>query len=543
MLNYVWMTLLFLGIITALTTDIVNQSNNKYKNNEALPVAISFTKAFDPAVEKSYYANLTISKKDFNSLYEEDISSDFSIPAEIAVNPNAGKISVLLKTNKATPEIWKEIAPMSGEENDLSGSIYALSLISEREATAEIILEEVLFLKMKEVTNSTLEYAKISVNIALGLIGIMALWLGVMKIAEEAGLIAIIANWLRPITKRLFPDVPSDHPAMGSMIMNISANMLGLGNAATPFGLKAMEDLDKLNPNKGTATNAMVTFLAINTAGMTLIPATAIAVRAAAGSSDPAIIIGTSLFGAFCATVIGVSAAKILEKFPLQQGSLSGLVKKNKKGILIFAGSFAVALLLILTGLGKLIVSTFAFINLEILKSVIEIVSTVAIPLLIFIFVGFGVYKKVKIYEQFIEGAKEGFNIAVRIIPYLVAILVAIGIFRAGGAMDWLIKGLEPITNFIGMPAEALPMALMRPLSGSGSLGVMTEIISVHGPDSFIGILVSTFFGSTETTFYVLAVYFGAVNIKKTRHAIAAGLLADVAGILGALFIVKLLFG
>lgn len=543
MLNYVWITLLFLGIITALATDIVNQNNNKYRNNEPLPVAISFNKAFDPAIEKSYDAILTINKKDFNSLYEENISSDFSIPAEITVNPNAGKMSVLLKTNKETPKIWQEMTPMSGEKDDLSGSIYTLSLISEKEATAEIILEEVLFLKMKEVTNSTLEYARISVNIALGLIGIMALWLGVMKIAEEAGLIAIMANWLKPVTKKLFPDVPSDHPAMGSMIMNISANMLGLGNAATPFGLKAMEDLDKLNPKKGTATNAMVTFLAINTAGMTLIPATAIAVRAAAGSSDPAIIIGTSLFGAFCATVIGVTAAKVLEKFPLRQDGLSGLIKKNRKGILIFTGLVVVALLLTLTGLGKLIISVLAFLNPETLKTVIEIVSTVAVPLLIFLFVGFGVYRKVKIYEQFIEGAKEGFNIAVRIIPYLVAILVAIGIFRAGGGMDWLVKGLEPITNFIGMPAEALPMALMRPLSGSGSLGIMTEIISVHGPDSFIGILVSTFFGSTETTFYVLAVYFGAVNIKKTRHAVAAGLLADVAGILGALFIVKLLFG
>lgn len=543
MLNYVWITLLFLGIITALTTDIIDQSNDKYRNNKPLPVTISFTKAFDPSIENSYDANLRINRKDFNSLYEENVSSDFSIPAKITVNRSAGRMSVLLKMNKQTPEIWQEIAPMSGEDDDISGSIYALSLISEKEAKAEIILEEVLFLKMKKVTNSTLEYARISVNIALGLIGIMALWLGIMKIAEEAGLIAILANWLKPITKRLFPDVPSDHPAMGSMIMNISANMLGLGNAATPFGLKAMEDLDKLNPKKGTATNAMVTFLAINTAGMTLIPATAIAVRVAAGSSEPAIIIGTSLFGAFCATVIGVTAAKILEKFPLQQGGLSGLIEKNKKGILIFTGLAAAALLLIFTGLGKIIVSAFAFLNPETLKTIVEIVSTIAIPLLIFLFVGFGVYKKVKIYEQFIEGAKKGFNIAVRIIPYLVAILVAIGIFRAGGAMDLLIKGLEPITNLIGMPAEALPMALMRPLSGSGSLGVMTEIISVHGPDSFIGILVSTFFGSTETTFYVLAVYFGAVNIKKTRHAVAAGLLADVAGILGALFIVKLLFG
>ena len=543
MLNYVWITLLFLGIATALTTDIIDWNNNKYRNNESLPVTISFPYTFDSTIKKSYDANLLISKEDFNSFYDEDISADLSFPAKVSVNPDDKKISLFFKTNKESPKIFLEIASMSGEEDDLSGKISRILQISGKEAKASIILEEVLFLKMKKITNSAIDYAKISVNIALGLIGIMALWLGIMKIAETAGLIGIIANWMKPLTKKLFPDVPSDHPAVGSMIMNISANMLGLGNAATPFGLKAMEDLDKLNPNKGTATNSMVTFLAINTAGMTLIPATAIAVRAASGSSDPAIIIGTSLFGAFCATVTGVLAAKILEKFPLQKGILSGMIKKHKRGILIFIGLAIISLLLVFTGMGKMVGSSLRFLNPETFKTVIELISTLAIPLLIFIFVGFGVYKKVKVYEQFVEGAKEGFNIAVRIIPYLVAILVAIGIFRAGGAMDLLVTLLMPLTDFIGMPAEALPMALMRPLSGSGSLGIMAEIMSVHGPDSFIGILVSTFFGSTETTFYVLAVYFGAVNIKRTRHAVPAGLLADVAGILGALFIVKLLFG
>ena len=543
MLNYVWITLLFLGIATGLTTDIIDRNNNKYRNNESLPVTISFPYTFDSTIKKSYDANLLISKEDFNSFYDEDISSDLSFPAKVSVNPDDKKISLFFKTNKESPKIFREIASMSGEEDDLSGKISGISQISGKEVKAGITLEEVLFLKMKKITNSAIDYAKISVNIALGLIGIMALWLGIMKIAETAGLIGIIANWMKPLTKKLFPDVPSDHPAVGSMIMNISANMLGLGNAATPFGLKAMEDLDKLNPNKGTATNSMVTFLAINTAGMTLIPATAIAVRAASGSSDPAIIIGTSLFGAFCATVTGVLAAKILEKFPLQKGILSGMIKKHKRGILIFIGLAIISLLLVFTGMGKMVGSSLRFLNPETFKTIIELISTLAIPLLIFIFVGFGVYKKVKVYEQFVEGAKEGFNIAVRIIPYLVAILVAIGIFRAGGAMDLLVTLLMPLTDFIGMPAEALPMALMRPLSGSGSLGIMAEIMSVHGPDSFIGILVSTFFGSTETTFYVLAVYFGAVNIKRTRHAVPAGLLADVAGILGALFIVKLLFG
>ena len=396
---------------------------------------------------------------------------------------------------------------------------------------------------MKEVTNSALDYASTAVNIALGLIGIMALWLGVMKIAEEAGLIAIIARVLKPITTRLFPDVPSDHPAMGSIIMNISANMLGLGNAATPFGLKAMEELDDLNPKKGTATNAMCTFLAINTAGMTLIPATAIAIRAAAGSTQPAIIIGTSLFASFCATVAGLTAAKTLEKFPVKKGEFSGWIGSNLKGIAVFLGLVAIAVLVIFSGLGKIIGPAFSFLTPDLFKAIISLVSTLAIPLLIVVFVGFGIVKKVRVYETFVEGAKEGFNIAIRIIPYLVAMLVAIGIFRAGGAMHWLIYILHPITNFIGMPAEALPMAIMRPLSGSGSLGIMAEILSVHGPDSFIGILVSTFYGSTETTFYVLAVYFGAVNIRNIRHALPAGLIADIAGILGAVFIVKLLFG
>ncbi|MBZ0200450.1 MAG: spore maturation protein [Ignavibacteriaceae bacterium] len=371
----------------------------------------------------------------------------------------------------------------------------------------------------------------------------MALWLGVMKVAEVAGLIAIIASWLKPITKKLFPDVPSDHPAMGSMIMNISANMLGLGNAATPFGLKAMEELDTLNPNKGTATNSMVTFLAINTAGMTLIPATAIAIRAAAGSSDPAIIIGTSLFGAFCATVTGLTAAKVLEKFPIKKGEFGGWLKSNLKGFALFAGLVLAAALVILTGLGKLLGPVFSFLTPDLFKSVIQFFSIIAIPFLIIVFIGYGAIKKVRVYETFVEGAKEGFNIAIRIIPYLVAMLVAIGIFRAGGAMEWLIYILRPFTNLIGMPPEVLPMALMRPLSGSGSLGIMAETMSVYGPDSFIGILVSTFFGSTETTFYVLAVYFGAVNIKNTRHALPVGLLADVAGVLGAVFIVRLLFG
>lgn len=543
MLNYVWMSLLFLGIVTALTTDIVNKADNKYRNNEPLPVSIEFEEPFIKGEKRSYNVKLNIGKDDYKSFYDESAEEDISLAAKLSVNPYEDKKALFINLKDDSPAILKEIGSVSGEDDDITASVITLNFISERGASGEIILEEASFLRLKEVTNSAIDYAMTAVNIALGLIGIMALWLGVMKVAEEAGLIKIIANWLKPVTKKLFPDVPSDHPAMGSMIMNISANMLGLGNAATPFGLKAMEELDKLNPNKGTATNSMVTFLAINTAGMTLIPATAIAVRAAAGSTEPAIIIGTSLFGAACATVTGITAAKIFEKFPIIKNDFTGWIKGNLKGISIFLIILMLILVFTLTGAAKIFTSLFSWLSPEIFRDVINIVSIAAIPFLIFTFIGYGAIKKIKVYEQFVEGAKEGFNIAVRIIPYLVGMLMAIGIFRAGGGMDWLVIILRPVTDLIGMPAEALPMALMRPLSGSGSLGIMAEIISVHGPDSFIGILVSTFFGSTETTFYVLAVYFGAINIRNTRHALPVGLLADVAGILGAVFIVRLLFG
>jgi len=536
------MSLLFLGIATALTTDIINTAGNKYRNNEPIPVQINFEDTFIRDEAKSYNVIIKIKQEDYQNFYKEKINEDILLNAKLTVNPAEDKNSAILIVNDGSPEILKDIASASGEDDDITAVLSSIN-ITDNGASGEIIFESASFLKLKDVTNSAIDYAKTAVEIALGLIGIMALWLGVMKVAEEAGLIKIIANWLKPITKKLFPDVPSDHPAMGSMIMNISANMLGLGNAATPFGLKAMEELDKLNPNKGTATNSMVTFLAINTAGMTLIPATAIAVRAAAGSTEPAIIIGTSLFGAACATITGITAAKIAEKFPVIKNDFSGWLKKNLKGFYFLLALILLALIFSLTGAGKIFSQLFDWVTPETFRDIINIVSIAAIPFLIFSFIGYGALKKVKVYEQFVEGAKEGFNIAVRIIPYLVGMLMAIGIFRAGGAMEWLILILRPFTDLIGMPAEALPMALMRPLSGSGSLGIMAEIISVHGPDSFIGILVSTFFGSTETTFYVLAVYFGAVNIRNTRHALPVGLLADAAGLLGALFIVKLLFG
>ena len=542
MLNYIWVALILLGVGAALTTDIINSSTNRYKNNAPLNITISFNEKINALPEGKQPAKIQVNSSSYNNFYNDRINSDLEVDAVVNFNRDLATGFISIKVDETFPSIWKEMAAASGENDELTGNIKLNERIAENSFKAEIIFDTASFIKMSAVTNAVLEYAGTAVTIALGLIGIMALWLGVMKVAEEAGLIKIIARSLKPFTKRLFPEIPSDHPAMSSMIMNISANMLGLGNAATPFGLKAMEEMEKINPNKGTASNSMVTFLAINTAGLTLIPATAIAVRAASGSSNPAIIIGTTIFGALCATVAGVTAAKIIEKFYLESWSFLDWFKKNLKFIGLALVAILVIVLFFITGLASGIGGLLSFISAEGFKSVIEVVSKLAIPLLIIVFIGYGAIKKVKVYESFVEGAKEGFNIAVKIIPYLVAMLIAIGIFRAGGAMEWLIFILKPVTSLIGMPAEALPMALMRPLSGSGSLGIMSENLAVYGPDSFIGILVSTFYGSTETTFYVLALYFGSVNIKNTRHALPVGLIADVAGILGALFIVKLLF-
>jgi spore maturation protein SpmA len=542
-LNYIWVALIVLGVGTALTTDLINNSSDKYRNDLPFPITISSNNNITELTEGKQDVKVLVSASDLNNFYEDKASFNAMI---LDGNLNYSKESnsgiLIFKINEKSPLIWKEMAEASGQDDDISGAIKLKERSTENSFKAEVVFESMSFVRMQKVTDEVINYAGTAVTIALGLIGIMALWLGVMKIAEDAGLIKIIAKSLKPITKRLFPDIPSDHPAISSIIMNISANMLGLGNAATPFGLKAMDEMEKINPNKGTASNSMVTFLAINTAGLTLIPATAIAVRAASGSSNPAIIIGTSIFGAFCATIAGITAAKFLEKFYLESWKFSSWFKKNIKFFTLILVFIAAIILFFLTGLSGNFSKWFSFFSMEGFKNFIEIISKLAIPLLILLFVGYGLIKRVKVYESFVDGAKDGFNIAVKIIPYLVAMLIAIGIFRAGGAMDWLIYILKPVTNLIGMPAEALPMALMRPLSGSGSLGLMTDIMKVHGPDSFIGILVSTIQGSTETTFYVLAVYFGAVNIKSTRHAVPVGLIADVAGILGALFIVRLLF-
>ncbi len=405
--------------------------------------------------------------------------------------------------------------------------------------------------KMDEVTKASFESAKSAVMLAIGLIGPMALWLGIMKVAEAGGLLRIIARWMRPLMVRLFPDVPHEHPAMAAMIMNMAANALGLGNAATPMGIKAMQELDKLSAEKGTATNAMCLFLAINTSSVTLLPLGVITVRAAANAANPASILLPSLFATLCSTAIAIIAAKMLaspdktiapgepsvsgpeEEFGTEDGEeliLPGVAGKIFIWLLIaaFLGGIVYRLLQAPGGV------TFS-------TNTINIVSGWLIPVLISAFLIFGYFRGVKLYETLTDGAKEGFTTAVRIIPFMVAIFVAIGMFRASGAMDLMIRIFSPVTELIGMPAEALAMALMRPLSGSGAFGIMSELVA-QAPDGFLSFLVSTMQGSTETTFYVLAVYFGAVGIRRTRHALPAALLADAAGILASVFICNLVF-
>ena len=407
MLNYIWLSLIVLGIASALYNDLSDFSSNKYHNNEPITLTLEFPSPVQKDTNAVYEGVAIISAKDYNSLYSDSLERDFHVPVILTVNGKEKKSIITLKINNSTPALWKEMAKASGNEDELLADINFINTDNPYKLIASIIIAPVSFIMMKKVTNEAIGKANVAVKIALGLIGIMALWLGVMKVAEDAGLIAKLANMIKPITKKLFPEIPPDHPAIGAMLMNISANMLGLGNAATPFGLKAMDELDKLNPEKGTATNAMVTFLAINTAGLTLIPATAIAVRAAQGSADPAIIIGTSIFGASCATITGIVAAKLFEKFPITKGEFGNWFRENWKlpaAILLIILFFLIGSV---AGLLSAIASAFSFINPEMLKDVIQILSTVAIPFLILFFIGYGAIKRVKVYEQFVEGAKD----------------------------------------------------------------------------------------------------------------------------------------
>lgn len=386
-----------------------------------------------------------------------------------------------------------------------------------------------------------------SVTLALGLVGVMALFLGLMKVAEAGGLLVIIAKTVRPLMVRLFPDVPADHPAMGAIILNMSANALGLGNAATPFGIRAMQELDKLNEQKGTATNAMALFIAINTSSVTLLPTGVIALRAAAGSNDPAGIVPTTLFATICSTTIAIISAKLLQRFwktPVSAAAVERSLPQTENEDVAVPLSQEDAEGAYPTWVSVLVLSGIvALVPLTIYHG--KTIAPWIIPGIMVTLLGFGAVKRVAVYEVFVEGAKDGFQVALRIIPYLVAILVAVGMFRASGALDLLVQPLGAVTNHFGLPAEALPMALLRPLSGSGAYGILASIINDPniGPDSYTGYLVSTFQGSTETTFYVLAVYFGAVQIRRIRHALAAALTADVAGITAAVIICLILFG
>jgi len=409
---------------------------------------------------------------------------------------------------------------------------------------------------METVSSSALDAAKKSVELALGLVGVMSLFMGLMKVAQDGGLLRLIAKASAPIMRRLFPDVPADHPAMSAMILNIASNVLGLGNAATPFGIRAMQELDRLNPVKGTATNAMVLFLAINTAGLAILPTGVVALRAAAGSKDPAGIFFTTWFASACATLVAILAATLLAKLPRYratnpQGALSPVAlaeppptspEEPARTPPRFGGWLATGYVV---AVGTALVLHFG--REVAVRPWGEVARAVAsfwmIPVLIAGLVLFGWARGVRVYESVVEGAKEGFQVALRIIPYLVAILVAVAMFRASGCLDLFVAAVSPLTAPLGLPAEAVPMAVLRPLSGSGAFGVMSEILSTRGPDSYLGYLVSTMQGSTDTTFYVLAVYFGAVGIKKTRHAVPAGLLADAAGIAAAVFICHLVWG
>lgn len=389
---------------------------------------------------------------------------------------------------------------------------------------------------MELLSKAMVDSAGGAVELAIGLVGVMALFLGLMKVAEAGGMLNIIARLIRPLMVRLFPDVPPDHPAMGAMILNLAANALGLGNAATPFGIRAMQELDKLNPERGTATDSMALFLAINTSSVTLLPTGVIALRAAAGSSDPAAILPTTLFATIGSTTVAIMASKLYQRFaPLKTDAVYTVQpdpSDDRKEAPPPEGTsegypFWVSLVALL--------ALVALIPVAVVFG--QSLSPWILPLLMVGFLVFGIIRGVRIYEAFIEGAKDGFQVALRIIPYLVAILVAIGMLRASGALEAVVSVLGSITGSFGLPAEALPMALMRPLSGSGAYGILASIINdpAIGPDSYTGYLVSTLQGSTETTFYVMAVYFGAVQVRRIRHALAAGLTADAAGIIFAI--------
>lgn len=378
-----------------------------------------------------------------------------------------------------------------------------------------------------EIMNSTFASSKTAFEISLGLTGVLSLWLGIMKIGERGGVVNALARVLSPVFTRLFPDIPRGHPVTGSIFMNIAANMLGLDNAATPLGLKAMEQMQTFNTRKDTATNPMIMFLVLNTSGLTIIPVSIMVYRAQMGAAQPTDIFIPILLATFFSTLTGIIVTSLYQRINLLN-----------RVMLLTLGGLCVAVAAVMWGFGRL--------DKEQMNIVSTSVANILLFTIIITFILAGVRKKVNVYDAFIEGAKDGFSTAVRIIPYLVAILVGIGVFRASGAMDMLIGGIKWVveacggnTDFVG----ALPTALMKPLSGSGARGMMVDAMTTYGADSFVGRLSCIFQGSTDTTFYILAVYFGSVGVRYTRHAVACGLLADLAGVIAAIAICYMFFG
>lgn len=378
----------------------------------------------------------------------------------------------------------------------------------------------------QKIVDSTFDSSKTAFETSLGLTGVLALWLGIMKIGEKAGAVNVLARMLSPVFTRLFPDIPRNHPVMGSIFMNIASNMLGLDNAATPTGLKAMAQMQELNPKKDTATNPMIMFLVLNTSGLTVIPTTILAFRASYGAAQPTDVFIPILLATTVATLAGMIITALWQRINLFQPVLLAVLV----GLCAFVA-------VVVWGFGQMDQATMA--------KVTGLVGPLILLAIIVAFILGGFIRKINVYDAFIEGAKEGFQTAVRIIPYLVAILVAVGVFRASGAMDVVIRGISRLFEMMGLDTDfvgALPTAFMKPLSGSGARGLMLEAMKSYGADSFVGRLSCIFQGSTDTTFYILAVYFGSVGVKYTRHAVACGLLADLAGVIAAIFIAYIFF-
>jgi len=436
--------------------------------------------------------------------------------------------------------------------------------------------------KLGAVTSGAFDSARDAVmTIALPLAGVMALWLGIMRLAELSGLVNVLARALRPITRRLFPDVPADHPALGAMAMNIAANMLGLGNAATPLGLRAMRLLEKLNPCPGVASNAMCTFLAINTSSVQLIPATAVGILAIAGGKNPTAIIGSAFIATSIACATGIIVVKLLEKLPayrldpsqMPSSPMNGpaameitpevptpepvrkpLTREGRCCLALYGvGMLLMAFVLAFPDLANAAIAplhtefTFAPLSAQVAGQsmtirLLMVLSMIAVPGMLTFFPLYAWLRGIKVYEEFVEGAKEGMQVALRIIPFLVAILVAVKMFREAGGITLVAQLLGPALRHVGFPVDLLPLVLVRPLSGGATMALFTEIVKNFGPDHINSLMAGTIFGSTETTFYVIAVYFGSVGVRRTRHAVPAGLAADLAGVIASVVICRLMF-